>query len=436
MKASATDMRAALAGVLPAERVRPATSADAVAGVLPRLVVAPKGPEELAAALGWADREGLKVLVRGGGTQLQLGHPPAGGDLLLSTRGLSGVVEHAPADQTATVLAGTPLREVQAALGNAGQWLALDPALSPDATVGGLIATNASGPRRLRFGGVRDQLIGLQVALPDGTLARGGGKVVKNVAGYDLPKLFVGALGTLGVIVSATFRLYPLPAVSRTVLFTAHEPGPLCELTLRVTASTLVPTAMDIVSADGEGGNPQLAIRFESGIEEAVMDQCAALAALAEPLSRGEMLAAGEQAAFWREVAMRVPQGDALDGSLLLKASVLPTAVSGWLTGLQSTAGAAGLGVRYRAHAGHGIVYVRLVVGEEGDADVLADAVAALREAARLGRGSLVVHDAPVELLDRLDMWGPVAALEVMRRLKQQFDPNATLNPGRFVGGL
>jgi glycolate oxidase FAD binding subunit len=436
MKASATDLQAALAGVVPAERVHPATFADAVAGVLPRVVVEPQSQEELAAALGWADREGQEVLVRGGGTQLRFGLPPTGGDLLLSTHGLTGVVEHAPADQTATVLAGTPLREFQATLGSAGQWLALDPALGPDATVGGLVATNASGSRRLRFGGVRDQLIGLQAALADGTLARGGGKVVKNVAGYDLPKLFVGALGTLGVIVSATFRLYPLPAVSRTVLFIAPEPGPLCDLALRVIASTLVPTAMDIISVDAGDGESRLAIRFESGIEAAVTDQCAALAALAESLGRGEVLAADEEAVFWREVAMRVPQGDARDGSLLLKASVLPTAVSGWLSALQSTADAAGLGVRYRAHAGHGIVYVQLVVDEGGDADALVRVVAALREAALAGRGSLVVQDAPVELLRRLDVWGPVAALEVMRRLKQQFDPNATLNPGRFVGGL
>jgi glycolate oxidase FAD binding subunit len=436
MKASATDLQAALAVVLPAERVRPATSSDAVAGVPPRLVVEPESQEELAAALGWADHEGLKVLVRGGGTQLQLGLPPTGGDLLLSTRRLTGVVEHAPADQTATVLAGTPLREVQSRLGSAGQWLALDPALGADATVGGLIATNASGSRRLRFGGVRDQLIGLRVALADGTLARGGGKVVKNVAGYDLPKLFVGALGTLGVIVSATFRLYPLPAVSRTVLFTASDPDPLCELALRVQASTLVPTAMDIISPDGDGGSGLcLAVRFESGIEAAVTDQCAALAALAEPLGHGEALRANEEAAFWRGVATRVPQSDALDGSLLLKASVLPTAVSGWLSALQRTADATGLAVRYRAHAGHGIVYVRLA-GDADAADALVRIVAALREAALTGRGSLVIQDAPVELLRRLDVWGPVAALEVMRRLKQQFDPNATLNPGRFVGGL
>lgn len=432
MTASVTDLQAALATVLPAERLRAAGPGDMVAGVQPRLVVEPASADELAATLAYADREGLKVLVRGGGSQLQIGAPPTGGDLLLSTRGLSGGIEHAPADQTASVLAGTPLREFQARLGQAGQWLALDPALGPDATVGGLIATNASGARRLRFGGVRDQLIGLRVALPDGTLARGGGKVVKNVAGYDLPKLFVGALGTLGVIVSATFRLYPLPAVSRTVLFAASEAGPLCDLALRVNASTLVPMAMDVVSPEAEGGSPRLAVRFESGIQEAVADQIEALAALAGALSPGEVLAGDGEAAFWRRADEAVPQGDAGDGSLLLKASVLPTEIAGWLSTLLRTTREAKLDARSRAHAGHGIAYVRIA----GDADALASVVGPLREAAHAGRGSLVVQDAPPELLRRLDVWGPVAALEVMRRMKQQFDPNATLNPGRFVRGI
>src|SRR5262249_39811753 len=151
------------------------------------------------------------------------------------------------------------------------------------------------------------------------------------------------------------------------------DPDPLCALALQVNASTLVPTAMDVVSPDDEGGPVRLALRFESGIEAAITDQCTALAVLAASLGRGETLKADEEAAFWRGVATRVPQCDASDGSLLLKASVLPTAVSGWLTALQRTADAAGLGVRFRAHAGHGIVYVRLQPGDRaGDADALA----------------------------------------------------------------
>src|SRR5690242_13573289 len=194
--------------------VRIARDSDGVAGVQPRLVVEPGTEEEVSAVLAFANQEGLKVLLRGGGTQMGLGFPPTGGDILLSTVRLNRLVEHAPHDLTATVHAGLSLTTFQTFLAQARQWLALDPVLDPAATIGGIIATNASGPRRRHYGGVRDQLIGIRVVLPDGTIARGGGKVVKNVAGYDLPKLFTGALGTLGVIVAATFRLYPLPAGS------------------------------------------------------------------------------------------------------------------------------------------------------------------------------------------------------------------------------
>src|SRR5439155_4019047 len=169
--------------------VRVADDGDSVAGVRPQLVVEPGNEEQVSAVLAFANREGLKVLVRGGGTQLGLGFPPTGGDILLSTARLNQLVEHAPHDMTATVQAGMRLADLQSALAHAHQWLALDPLLGPTVTIGGLIATNASGPRRLRYGGVRDQLIGIRVVLPDGTTAKAGGKVVKNVAGYDLIKL-------------------------------------------------------------------------------------------------------------------------------------------------------------------------------------------------------------------------------------------------------
>ncbi|HEY7832452.1 MAG TPA: FAD-binding oxidoreductase, partial [Ktedonobacterales bacterium] len=263
MSASTTPLLAAIADLLAApERARPADAGDAVAGVMPRVVAEPANEAEVAALLAHAEREGLKVLVRGGGTQLDLGFPPAGGDLLLSLARLDQVVEHAPHDLTVTVQAGMPLAALQAALAPAGQWLALDPALPVGATVGGLIATNASGPRRLRYGGVRDQILGVRVALAGGSVVKGGGKVVKNVAGYDLPKLYTGALGTLGVVVAATFRLYPLPAASRTVALTVPDPAPLGALAQEVTASTLEPTILDISSASG--GACTCAARFET----------------------------------------------------------------------------------------------------------------------------------------------------------------------------
>jgi glycolate oxidase FAD binding subunit len=409
--------------------VRAASPADAVAGVVPRVVVEPPHEEAVAATLAFANKEGHAVLVRGGGTQLGLGAPPARGDILLSLAKLDAVVEHNPGDITATLQAGLPLAAAQRALGAARQWLALDPDVRAGATVGGIVATNATGPRRLRYGGVRDQVIGVRVALADGTLASGGGKVVKNVAGYDLPKLMTGSLGTLGVVVAATFRLYPLAPASATVAVEGDATA-LCALAVHVNATQLAPTALDVQSAPADGGACRLLARFDS-TPEAVADQAAQLAALAHAsgLAGARTLADDRAAQAWGH-SLAVTNAKASD--ILLKASLLPTEVAPWLAALTAHVATAGLAACWRAHAGYGIVYARLA----GVAPALVDAVAPLRAAAAERRGSLVVQDAPAKLAAQFDVWGPSPALEVMRRLKASFDPRGTLNPGRFIGGI
>ena len=414
---------------------RVAVEGDAVAGVKPRMVVEPETEEQVAAVLAFADRGGLTVLPRGGGTQAGMGLPPRGGDIVLSLARLNAILEHAPHDQTVSVQAGLTLSELQAALEKTHQWLALDPVVAEGATIGGLIATNVSGARRLRYGGVRDQIIGVRVALADGTLAKGGGKVVKNVAGYDMPKLFTGSLGTLGVIVAATFRLYPQPADSRTVLIAAPSPTALCDIAVKVIASPLVPTVIDIVQ-DEAGGGCTLAVRFESGVTEAVAEQRKGLHTLAGELGTGARTLAGEEeAVFWREATggLAPATGAQAGESILLKASLLVSEVAGWLGALEGIARQRGLAARWRAHAGHGIVYARL---SGGNAAVLGKAVGEARAVAGARRGSVVVIDAPPAIAREIDMWGPTGALDVMRRVKEQFDPHATLNRGRFVGGI
>jgi glycolate dehydrogenase FAD-binding subunit len=429
---STQSLRTALAEHAPGA-VAEATESDAVAGVRPRVVVAPGSAEEVAAVLAFADREGLKVLPRGGGTQLGLGFPPSGGDILLSTARLSAIVEHAPHDQTVSVLPGLPLADLQAALARTRQWLALDPPSGSTATLGGLIAASPSGPRRLRYGGVRDQIIGVRVALADGTIAKGGGKVVKNVAGYDLPKLFTSSLGTLGVIVGATFRLYPLAAASRTLTLRAPDLTALGDLALRVTASQLVPAAIDIAGASDEDA-ATFAVSFETGGDAAAEEQASEARALAGSLgATAETLAGAAEDAFWEQLDAGLAPASAAGGtSLLLKASVLPTGVARWLARLGTAAREGGARVRWRAHAGHGLIVARL----DGDAEALIALVEPLRAAARAEQGSLVVTDAPPSIAGRVDVWGPSAALDVMRELKARFDPHGTLNPGRFVGGI
>jgi len=431
MTQTAATLQATLNELAPGQ-VRPAGAGDAVLGVQPMVVAEPSSAETLAALLAFVDGEGLKALPRGGGTHAGVGFPPSGGDVVLSLAGLNAIVEHAPHDQTVTVQAGLPLATLQAHLAQAGQWLALDPPLRPGATVGGLIATAVAGPRRLRYGGVRDQILGVRVALADGTVARGGGKVVKNVAGYDLPKLFTGSLGTLGVVLSASFRLYPLPAASRTLVCSARTVEPLCEAAQTITASTLTPTAIDLLGPEQDGQPYRLAVRFQSRTERAVTEQVDTLLRLFGPEAETAIVLDGpNEEKYWQELdAQDIP--DASTSWLDLRATLLPGELAGWLTALESVAKENVLVLRWRAHAGHGTVRARLV----GHADALVEAAKTLREAAEAARGALVVEAYAPTLIGRIDPWGAPAALDLMRRVKAQFDPHNTLNPGRFVGGI
>ncbi len=416
--------------------VRPTQEADSIAGVQPQVVVEPGNEEEVAAVLAFANQEGLRVLIRGGGTQLGLGSPPTGGDILLSMVRLNTIVEHVPHDLVVTAQAGLPLTTLQAALQQSKQWLALDPDLAPEATIGGIVATNATGPRRLRYGGVRDSIIGVRVVLADGTIAKGGGKVVKNVAGYDLPKLFTGALGTLGVIVSATFRLYPLPVASRTVHITASSLAPLCDLAVCIIGSTLVPTIVDVLGHTEQSNTYTMAVRFEMG-QEAIEAQAATLLVMVaeipgETVQATQQLEGDAEAQFWSQTSHIHGSVDATKTVLTLKASLLPTEVARWLADVEQVCQQKQLQATWQAHAGHGIVFVHL----SGDDTTLVLVMNELRQEALKRQGSLVVMDAPPHIVQQVDVWGPVSALNVMRNLKARFDPHNILNPGRFVGGL
>src|SRR5688500_7991157 len=220
----------------------------AVDGQVPALRCEPTSADELAAVVRLANEQKAGVLPRGGGTRMHLGYPPRSADLLLSTRGLNRIVEYEPADLTVTVEAGIGLAELQSRLGQHGQLLALDPPSAANATIGGIVASNASGPLRLRYGSARDLVIGTRVANADGTLTKAGGRVVKNVAGYDLNKLYTGSLGTVGVIVELSFKLHPLPQQEATVVAIFPNPELEAEVSATVLRSPLGPTAIEIVN--------------------------------------------------------------------------------------------------------------------------------------------------------------------------------------------
>jgi glycolate oxidase FAD binding subunit len=426
MTVPAATLSTELAALVGADHLRPATPADAVAGVPPAWVVEPGSGEEVAAVLRWADEAGQRVAPRGGGTKGDWGNPPAALDGIVSLRRLDAVLEHAWGDMTATVQAGCPVQTLQATLAEHGQRLALDPLWPERATVGGILATNDSGALRVRYGSLRDLIIGVTVALPNGTLARSGGKVVKNVAGYDLPKLLTGALGTLGIITEATFRLYPLPAGERSFTISAATVAPLDALLLAIRDSTLVPTGLQMRMQSNTP--PAVDVRFE-GVTAGLDAATERLRALAQAAGCADALAEADPTVWAAREALWVDAADAL----ICKVGVLPAQLGG--VGEVARQAVAPFGSAWAVVAQSvGVATVRL---GGGDAAALLAALDHLRASVGRQGGTVVVLHCPPALRGQVDVWGPPGdALPLMRRVKAEFDPHSILNPGRFVGGI
>jgi glycolate oxidase FAD binding subunit len=412
---------AAIAAIVGGDHIRDAAASDAVAGVVPAKVIKPGSAAELSGVLAVADRSGLAVLPRGGGTKSDWGNPPRRGDAVLSTRRLNRILEHAWGDLTLSVEAGCTVAQVQAALAEHGQRLAIDPLWPERATIGGILATNDSGSLRTRFGSLRDLIIGITVALPNGVLARSGGKVVKNVAGYDLPKLNTGALGTLGVITQAVFRLHGLPRESRTVSFGSDSLEKICARMNAVRDSNLSYSSLQ-VRASG-GGNYRLDLLWE-GTPEGIAAQDRELRSITSELQSADPAGCwSTRESLWDQKG--TPRA-------VLKVNTLPSELASLCAALESfkAAGAIAWDIVFQSP---GVGLVRI----ETDASRLLDALTQLRAHAEKSSGSLVVLSAPPEIKERFDSWGdPGDALPLMRAVKQQLDPHGILNPGRFVGGI
>jgi glycolate oxidase FAD binding subunit len=408
-----------LAEIIGKEHVRAATTADAVDGVAPQMVAEPGTAEDLARALRWAHGAGVKVAPRGGSTKLGWGNPPAACDLVLSTARLNRVLEHAWADMTVIVEAGCRVADLQKILAEHKQRLALDPLWPEQATIGGILSTNDSGTLRARYGSLRDLIIGITVALPDGSLAKSGGKVVKNVAGYDLSKLYTGALGTLGVIVQAIFRLHPLPRESRSLSFSG-TPEALNQLLLAVQSSKLTFTGLQLRA---EPRSAHLDVRFDgtaAGIQ-AQVDQIMKIA--------GSNAATDAPANSWTS-HQAIWEG--ADPALVAKFSVLPAQFAAVCALVERSAASQSLAWKMVAQS-VGAGYARL----EGAEPALHAALVTLRDELGKMGGTLVALGCPVAVKRGLDVWGPPSdAQSLMVRIKQRFDPDGTLNPGRFVGGI
>ena len=411
-----------------------------IEGRTPEAVVFPGSVEEVAAVVAHAAEAEMPVVPWGGGTAIGIGVPPVRAGLVLVLTRLAALVEHEPGDLTATAQAGITLAALQTALRARGQWLSLDPPDAGRATLGGVLAANASGPRRHLYGTPRDVLIGVTVVTADGAVVRGGGKVVKNVAGYDLPKLFVGSFGTLGVIVEATVKLRPVPDEERVVAVHFERLEDVAATLRAVLASDLIPNAVDVVDAASGAvlGLPAapatLVIGFD-GLGEQVDWQVAELADVVVPCGGSKPTTLAP--AVWDRLPSAARDAFA-DPAAMMTLSVLPAVVVATIARGAQAARGSGLASAWCGHAGVGHITASLRAEiARHDPAVVAAVLDEWRAAAHEGGGHASVTWAPLPVKSALPVWDDAgAAGRLMQRIKAQLDPRNVLNPGRFVAGI
>jgi len=448
---TASQVPAALAEACAA--VSPATGADAVAGVVPSWVARPASTLELSAVLRAAAGLNLASVPRGTGTKLAWGRPPDRCDLVVDMLGLDQVLEHEAGDLVARVQAGIRISELAAVLGRAGQELALDvpsQAAGGDGadgdgadrdgrgTVGGVLATGLAGPRRLRFGTPRDLTIGITMVRADGQIAHSGGKVVKNVAGYDLGKLLAGSYGTLGVIAEAAFRLHPVPAAAAWVTATADGPANGAAAAQRLMAaaadSPLAPSAAEL-DRPARGAPVRAAVLLE-GDPDGVTERAGQLRGLLAAAGGADVAVSDAPPPWWGQAGVASPD------QTLIRIAFWAGELAEVARAVDNAAAAAGLDPALGGSAAAGVLHARLPASAEPAA--VAGFVGALRTARPLAgtgeappaRGSAVVLHAPPAVLAAVDVWGPVPSAPLMRAVKDQFDPARRLSPGRFAAGI
>jgi glycolate oxidase FAD binding subunit len=406
-------------------------------------IVYPGTPAELATVVAWAAQNHWSILPCGAGSKLTWGgliRQPADQQatqksaplLVVSTQRMNRLIDHAIGDLTVTVEAGMPIAELQKTLAAAGQFLAIDSSYPDAATIGGIIATADTGSLRQRYNSVRDMLLGLSFVRADGQMVKAGGRVVKNVAGYDLMKLLTGSYGTLGIITQATVRVYPLAEASQTVILSG-EADAIAQAMQTLLLSALTPTCLDLLSASVISGlqgatGMGLAIRFQT-IQSSVQEQVKRVIEVGQAIGLSSTTyAATEDATLWQRLRERmVPdsQAAAIACKIGLRASEAVTlfrqidtlAPSAWAGQLHAASGLGRLVIPTASLKSFTLVQIRQCCQEKG--------------------GFLSVLQAPIAFKQQLDVWGYTGnALNVMRGIKQQFDPNRLLSPHRFVAGL
>ncbi|NEO28247.1 MAG: FAD-binding oxidoreductase, partial [Kamptonema sp. SIO4C4] len=397
------------------------------AALTPTHLLLPETLDCLGDVLALAHQQSKTVKVCGRGSKLGWGGETSV-DWLLSTERLNRLIDHAVGDLTVTVEAGMPLAVLQQHLQETGQFIPLDPAYPEKATIGGIMATADAGSWRYRYGGVRDLVLGVSLVRADGKLAKAGGRVVKNVAGYDLMKLLTGSYGTLGAIATVTLRTYPIPQDRQTILLTG-ETAAIAQAAQTLRQSSLTPTRADLLSRQvmhnldlGEGLG--LLVRFES-ISASTQEQSDTVAKIGETLDLAVTYPTDQE--IWSQVQdeIRHPKNET---TITCKFGLLPTAAASFLEELERFPSAQ-LSGQVHINRGLGELYLH--------SENAVEIISKLRGFCQENSGFLTVLDAPVQLKQQIDPWGyPGNALPMMQQIKQQFDPQNILSPGCFVGGI
>ena len=428
--------------------------AYAIDGKKPKSVVTPATIDEVSKVVAYASQEYFAIVPRGNGSKMKMGGIPKKVDIVLSTRRLNRITDRDCENLTLSAESGLTLGEVQQGLAKVGKgyFLPLDPPFTDQATLGGIVATNSSGPKRLLYGSARDMMIGAKAVFPNGDIVVSGGKTVKNVSGYDMCKLLIGSYGTLGILCEMTFKLLPLPEKEATLglSFAALEDAD--DFVRELRGGQLIPSSIEILNGLAvqkmkssismpPNGNYLVAVGLE-GVAESIDRQVSEMSEMGKKHGTLEAvtLDAEKHQAFWvalRDFSSRLTDEDS--NVISMKSNFLISKCGDILGSYEKIARGLGIHCAFISHAGNGILYSHVLPGKSirSKVDSFVELIEKLTAEAAKNGGGLVVESSPPSIKKRVDVWGQSRSdYLVVRRLKEQIDPAGILNIGRFVGGI
>ena len=426
--------------------------ACAVDGKRPKAILSPGTINEVSKVVAYANEQSLTILPMGNGTKMGMGGIPRKMDIFLSTLRLNRIIDCDCDNLTLSAECGITLGEVQKRLSQEGRgyFLPLDPSFTKKATLGGIVATNSSGPGRLLYGTARDLIIGTKAVFPNGDVVASGGKTVKNVSGYDMCKLLIGSYGTLGILCEITFKLLPLPERVATLLLPFVRLEEAVQFGREILQSQYLPSSIEILNEMAvkkikppvaQQGNYLVAIGLE-GVAESIERQVSEIGERAKKSSALEIavLASETHPSFWKAIR-DFSEGLVEEGSnfISFKSNFLISRCGEVMGSYEKIAKESGVDCGLICHSGNGVLYSYVFAGKgvRSKKESLLNLIREFSSVAVKNEGHLIVESCPPDIKKRIDVWGePRGEYEIMRRLKKEIDPKGILNPGRFVGGI